>query len=341
MTVYRALNGKPGVSETKRKIILEEAKKLGYRKNSLASILRKDRSFTIGVVIHSLSFPYYSELFKGIQDQARKIGYRVLLGSPEGDFDLEVDIIEAFLRRRVDGLLIAPIAGEKNLEYFGFLARNNIPIVFIDRHLPTSPQIDYATTDNVIGGFLATEYLLLLGHRNIGFVQGSEPLCCEVIDRYKGYKKALENYGIKEEYVLSCPELVRNQEENGYLSTLSFFKRNSLLTALFAVNDNVAIGAIKALSDLGFKVPEDVSVIGFDDISTARFLNPSLTTVSQDKREIGEKGIEMLIKRIDTTDLPWGRKSLVAPKLIIRESVRGLNAYTKIHQELYSDSINS
>lgn len=340
MTVYRALNGKPGVSEAKRKIILEEAGRLGYRKNSLASTLRKNRSFTIGVVIHSLSFPYYSELFKGIQDYAKEKGYRVLLASPEEDFDLEIDIIEAFLRRQVDGLLVAPIAGDKNLEYFNFLAKNNIPIVFIDRHLPTSPQIDYVTADNVLGGFLATEHLLILGHTKIGFIQGSEPFCCEVIDRYKGYKEALKKYRIREEYILSCPNLVKNQEENGYKSVFHFFKRNSSLTALFAVNDNVAIGAIRALLDLGFKVPEDLSIVGFDDISAAGFLNPSLTTVSQDKKEIGKKGVEMLIERINTINPPWGRKSLVAPNLITRESARPVSSDKKIHWDLYSSFTN-
>ena len=339
MTVSRALNGRPGVSEEKRRLILEEAERIGYRKNSLAAILRRSKSFTIGVVIHSLSSSYYSELFDGIQDYAKARGYRVLLGCPEEDLELERDIIEAFLRRKVDGLLVAPISGDGNIKYFSNLAKSNIPIVFIDRHLLTSPQIDYVTADNIKGGFLATEHLILSGHKEIGFVQGSEPWCCEVLDRYKGYRKALEKYSINREYVISCPEPIKNQEENGYLSVISFFKKNPYLTALFAVNDNVAIGVIKALKELGLTVPEDVSIVGFDDISIARFVSPSLTTIFQNKKEIGEKGTEMLIDRINDTSTEWGRKILISPKLIVRESVRRMNETSEIYQNTYITSI--
>jgi|YelNatPaOPRAMG01_1025707.scaffolds.fasta_scaffold12125_4 LacI family transcriptional regulator len=338
MTVSRALNGKPGVSEEKKRLILEEVKKVGYRKNSLAATLKRSKSFTLGVVIHSLSSNYYSELFDGIQNYAKARGYRVLLGCPEEDLDLEIDIIEAFLRRRVDGLLVAPISADKNTEYFSNLVKSNIPIVFIDRHLLTFPQIDYVTADNIGGGFLATEYLILSGHKKIGFIQGSEPFCCEVIDRYKGYKKALEKYRIDREYVISYPEPIKNQEENGYLSVISFFKNNPCLTALFAVNDNVAIGAIKALKELGFIVPEDVSIVGFDDISIAKFVNPSLTTIFQNKKEIGERGTEMLIDRISNTSKEWGRRILIPPKLIIRESVRRMNETSEIYQNTYISS---
>jgi LacI family transcriptional regulator len=335
MTVSRALNGKPGVSEEKKRLILEEVKKVGYRKNSLAATLKRSKSFTLGVVIHSLSFSYYSELFDGIQSYAKTKGYRVLLGCPEEDLELEKDIIEAFLRRRVDGLLVAPISGEKNIEYFSSLSRSNIPIVFIDRHLVTLPQIDYVTADNIEGGFLATEYLILSGHRKIGFIQGSEPFCCEVIDRYKGYKKALERYNLKGEYIISCQESIKNQEENGYLATLSYFKKNSTPTALFAVNDNVAIGAIKALKELGFRVPEDVSIVGFDDISIAKFVSPPLTTIFQDKKEIGKRGTEMLIDRMNNSNIEMGRRVLVPPKLVVRGSVRRVDEKTS---EAYQDT---
>jgi len=336
MTVSRALNGKPGVSKEVRKLVLEEAERIGYRKNSLASALRRTKSHTIGVVIHSLSSNYYSELFDGIQNYAKIRAYRVLLGCPEEDLDLEKDIIEAFLRRRVDGLLVAPISGDKNIEYFNNLSKSNIPIVFIDRHLSTSPQIDYITADNVEGGFLATEYLILSGHREIGFIQGSEPWCCEVMDRYKGYKKALEKYGMDSEYIISCPEPIKNQEENGYLSVICFFKKSRHLTALFAVNDNVAIGAMRALRELGLGIPEDVSIIGFDDISIAKFVTPSLTTIFQNKKEIGEKGTEMLIDRINRADTDWGRKLFISSKLIIRESVRRMNETSEIFQSTYT-----
>ena len=335
MTVSRALNGKSGVSEKTRRLILEEVERIGYRKNSLAATLRRAKSFTIGVVIHSLSSNYYSELFDGIQNYAKTKGFRVLLGCPEEDLELERNIVEAFLRRRVDGLLVAPISGDKNIEYFSNLARSNIPIVFIDRHLLTSPQIDYVTADNIEGGFLATEHLILSGHKKIGFIQGSEPWCCEVMDRYKGYKRALEKYDLNGEYVISCPESIKNQEENGYLSILSYFKQNLSLTALFAVNDNIAIGAIKALKELGFRVPEDMSIVGFDDISIVKFINPPLTTIFQDRKEIGEIGTEMLIDRISNSNIEWGRKILVPPKLVMRESVRRVNEKAS---EIYQDT---
>ncbi len=319
MTVSRALNGKPGVGEQTRKRVLEAAERLGYQANWLAASLKASRTRTIGVCVHSLTSSSAAELLNGIDHVAREFGYHVLIGCAHDDHPTERDVINSFLRMNVEGLIVLPVSGEANGPLFAELPRRNLPVVFVERHLATA-GMDYVTTDNMYGGVLATQHLLELGHRTIGFIHGGNRDSIEVQDRFLGYQRALRAAGVSGDLVAYFEPAAGLDEENGFRATLELFGRRNDVTALFAVNDNVAFGVLSALFKMGLRVPEDVSVIGFDDVAASTYSIPPLTTIRQDRRSLGRLGVETLIAILGDSNAHTGRKTLVAPRLVVRGS---------------------
>lgn len=319
MTVSRALNGKPGVGAQTRRRVLEVAEQLGYQANWLAASLKASRTRTIGVCVHSLTSSSAAELLNGIDHVAREFGYHVFIGCAHDDHVTERDVINSFLRMNVEGLIVSPVSGEANGPLFAELLRRDVPMVFVERHLATA-GMDYVATDNMYGGVLATQHLLELGHRNIAFVYGGSRDSLEVQDRFLGYQRALRAAGVGNDIVAYFEPPAPLDEENGYRATLELFGRRDDVTALFAVNDNVAIGALSALFKLGLGVPRDVSVVGFDDVAASTYSVPPLTTVRQDRESLGRLGVETLIATIGRSKAHTGKKTLVAPTLVARNS---------------------
>ena len=324
MSVSRALNGRGGVSEALRARILEEAERLGYSKNALSVALRHGRTRTVGLCVFDLSVPYASELLREVDNVALASGYEVLVNCSHGSPAQERENVDAFVRRRVDGILVVPVASEENAGFFSKLARRGVSLVFVDRYLVGSP-VDSVGTDNIQGGFLAVDHLVELGHRRIAFVPGPEEHCITVQDRLVGARRAMTARGVPGELqVMRPPRAVARPEDYGYEAMRHFLSRggappDARPTAVFAVNDSVAMGVIAALREQGVAVPQEISVIGFDDLWTARYFQPPLTTVRQDAAGMGQAAIRMLLEMMDG-QRPAGRRLLLEPVLVLRAS---------------------
>lgn len=308
-TVSRALNNKPDVSAETRKKVLEIAKKLGYIRNSDAVLFRKGTTKTIGVVFEDSSNPFYAEVFKGIETSARKYGYQVILMNTERDYINELQAVETLLQKRVDGIIISPTQFDsKDIEK---LVKLNYPFVILGVHFEGS-ELDEVYSNDVKGGYLATKHLLERGRRKILMINGFMYKSVARM-RYEGYVRAMSEYGLQ-------PYMMVEIEE-GYESAFNKIMelKDIDFDALFCFNDVFAIAALKALRLLKKRVPEDVAVVGYDDISYAEFVQPPLTTVRIDKFLEGVVSFEMLYERL--SNLRTDPKQVVLDvELIVRES---------------------
>lgn len=323
-TVSRVLsNSNYPVKEETRKKILETARKLNYEPNIIGRMLKKNESMDIGVIIPTISNPFYPQIILGIEQEARKRGYNILLCNSFRDSITEQKYIETLYRKQVKGIIISSIG--ENRRYLERLRKQGIVIVAIDQEIEgfkcSKVIFDYAK-----GGELATDYLIKQGHTNIAFL--ASPLTRKSRkDVLKGYKLSLLNNNIplnedniiisdkEEEYENAIYEF-----KNGRLLAQRFLKRNAGSTAIFAVNDMTAFGVIQELTVNGIKVPDDISVVGFDNIEISSMINPPLTTINQPAYETGKLACQMLFDRFERgeeTDI----SIILEPSLIIRKSV--------------------
>lgn len=323
-TVFRALNGKSRIKEETRQKILQAAKELNYVRNTLASGLRSKRSMVAGIIFSDLmAGHYYSEIFHGIEDVATKNNYGVILGCSKGDIEKEKKLLRLFTERQVDGIIVAPTYGTDINSYIE-LKQNKIPFVFIDKSIE-GIATDIVTTDDVLGAIEAVNYLISLGHQKIAVLVGPEYPCSTIMKRIEGYLHAMKNSGKTYNKIISLNETIVSQKEYGYKAVLKYLDSNEeKATAIFAINDSLAIGAIKALREKGLKVPEDVSVLGCNDDDIDKYFDVQITTISQPKYEMGKKAMEILMERMSGSDgdgVMGGFQYVnMKPSLIIRQS---------------------
>jgi LacI family transcriptional regulator len=312
-TTSRALNGKIDVSEETRKKVLETAKKLGYLPNRSAVSLKKQKTYTIGVVVEDNSNPFWSEVLKGIENAARKEGYHVIFTNTNRNYQNEVENIKLLLERRVDGFLIVP--NQEKYDDLQELKERDIPLVIMGRHVENL-KIPMVYTDDVKGGYTATSYLISRGCRKIAFI-GAQPYNTASIERCEGYKKALREGGIKVDG--SLIKISKSPMENGVMEVENAYRHMKELLdektdfdAVFAYNDLMAFGALRALKEAKIPVPEQVKLIGYDDIFYASIITPSLTTMRTKKQVLGEIAFELLFNPKE--------RVVLNSKLLVRES---------------------
>jgi|YelNatPaOPRAMG01_1025707.scaffolds.fasta_scaffold02505_22 LacI family transcriptional regulator len=307
-TVSRALNGFPGISEKTRIRIIEVAKKLNYKPNYRGQVLTSRSTKTIGLLITDITNPFFPEVVRGAEETSNEAGYTILLGNTSESEEKETNYLEFFSRGPVDGVIIS--ASRISNEQIISLAEEGLPIVVINRVFE-HPSISYVATDMVKGGYLATMHLIRLGHSKIALING--PHHSEAAEkRLEGYKMALREEGIDYN-----PELVSYNvpiAESAYKEVIKLFYSKDPPTAIFAYNDLMAFGVINAAKELGIKIPEELSIIGFDDIFFSSFTDPPLTTIRQQKKDLGQKAVELLFK------LMKGEREclLLEPELTIR-----------------------
>jgi LacI family transcriptional regulator len=290
-TVSRALNGKSEVSSETKTRILEVAARLRYKPDRLARGLRSSKTGTIGVIVGDIGNPYFSMVVKGIVKTARAHDYNIVLQGTDEDYDREREAIQVILSERVDGVIIAPT--QKGTETIVELGKSEVPFVLVSRYF-TDLGTDYVIMDDLQGGFLAAEHLIKQGHRHIAMVNG--PLhISSARERFEGYKKALSERGI--EFDASRVVSGALTIETGYRLAARLLKR-SAPSAIFAFSDFVAFGVLRAIRERGLRVPEDVAVVGFDDILFASCLETPLTTVSGSRRKLGSRAAELLIRKL-------------------------------------------
>lgn len=313
-SVSYAINGTGRISAETRDKILKIAEQLNYQPNIMAKGLVEQKTYMIGVVLPYLSSSFFTNIINGIEERCVKEGFDIILGNSSGKTVSEKNVIKRMVNRQVDGIICCP--DPRYFEFYQELRATKIPLIQIMTHVKGVDAISLLVNDEA-GGHKATMHLLDLGHERIGFLDYRETYYEEIQLRKYGYHRALIERGIS-------LDLKRYSEpsdlsiEGGYKATMELFKRNPHLTAIFAATDRAAIGALHACLDAGKKVPEEISIIGYDDIDLAKhqILYP-MTTIAQPKERIGELSFDMLSQVIGGKEV---ESQTIMPELKIRST---------------------
>jgi LacI family transcriptional regulator len=311
-TASYALNNSTKVSEETRQKVLAAAKQLNYQKNGLASDLKRTSTNTIALILSDLSGPYYSELIKGVQDVASTNGYDLIACSSIGG--AQSTAVKFLREKRVDGVIILAhnIDDETILES----SREGFPIVVLDRSVQ-SEHVVQIEVDNEHGALMATEHLIQKGSRDIAYVSGPYNSHDNEL-RFKGYRAALEKHGI--EYRPKWKVSGGFTREGGYQATKMIIAQKDVPHAIFYANDEMAIGGIQALNEKKISVPDDISIIGFDDIQLSEYVSPPLTTMRQPKYEAGALAVHLIFQVLSKEKVDQNYK--LTTELIERKSVK-------------------
>ena len=311
-TVSRALNNKPDISKKTKKKILKIAKELNYRKDFTASSLRRKESRIVGVILADSANPFYSEVLKGIEAASKEFGYNIILINSERNYEQEVEAVDILLSRRIDGLLLSPV--QEKQDDVEELIRLRIPLVIFARHFEDLP-VNEVRSDDIKAGYIATSHLIERGAKRILMVNGYLHKSPARL-RFKGYKQALSEYGIDySDELLIVGDIGM---EDGKKAIDKVLSRGISFDGVFAYNDMLALGAMKALKERGIRIPEEVKVVGCDDILFSAITTPSLTTVKMKKYEMGYEAFKLLIKVLKGKKRI--EKKVLDVELIIRES---------------------
>lgn len=322
-TVSYVLNGQTKgrvlISEETHKKVVDAIEELGYVPDASAQALRTGNTKNIGLIIPDMDNPHFWENADGVEKEALASGYRLLLSSMELNIEYGEELFKDLARQRIDGLIFTgqlinrSERVQKTLRQF---QKRRVPIVEItdstdiNNHLDRVSSNYYAATQKVM------EHLLSFGHRQIGFVHGVQsPFLAE--DRFLPYQECLLAAGlpVEEDLNIRCGTTI----QDGYQAAEKLLQRSIRPTALIAINDLLAIGVMRAAADVGLKIPQDLSVVGYDDIPFARYMVPRLTTVSKDAVGLGREAVKLVLARIQDPDRPQQTFTLT-PRVLIRES---------------------
>ena len=309
-SVSLALNEKPYVRKEVKERIYRAVEDLGYRPNIVARSLRKKKTGIIGLVLSDIANPFYPEIARGVEERAREYGFNVILCNTDNDPSQERNSIEILLSRQIDGLIITSARSTDNLKEY---LREDCPIVLVNRD-PFPGRFDFVGIDNISSARMVVNHLIKLGHQRIAFIEG-EPASPASFGRYEGYTRALGEAGIsvQENYV----KVGYLKYESGYRVAISFLGEVPPPTAVFCANDMMALGAIDACAEKRMKVPQDVAIVGFDDMWVASLKNVQLTTVRQPRYQMGVKAVDLMIERI-TGKRSEIKRVILPTKLVIR-----------------------
>jgi LacI family transcriptional regulator len=314
-TVSHVINNTRFVAPETRARVMSALSTLNYRPNALARSLRQGKTHTIGLILPDSSNPYFAEISRSIEAEAFKLGNSLILCNTERDCEREQFYVEVLKQKQVDGIIF--VAAGDEVDSLNLLAGEEMPVVLVDRSLP-QVELDAVLTDNQQGGYIATRHLIELGHRRIACIAGPSNITPSA-ERIIGYRKALEEIGIGyDETIVLRGDYHPN---SGLQLTNYLLSMRPRPTAIFALNDLMALGALRAAAEAGCSVPRDLAIIGFDDIEFACYTNPPLSTIAQPKQEMGVQAVNMLASRIANPTLP-PRRSILQPQLIVRDSTR-------------------
>jgi LacI family transcriptional regulator len=303
------------VSEETRKRVLAIAEELGYTPNHLAKSLRTGKTKTIGIVVSDISNPFFGTVIRGIGDVLRREGYHILLCDSNEDPHLEEETFMVLLKRRVDGMIVTTTDENNLLRILPSFQKVDIPCVLLARYARGSP-ISYVAVDDVFGSFTATEYLIQKGHKRILYLAGPPHLTVSQ-ERLNGYVEALKKHGIEEDG--SLIRFTKAKMEDGYEVVKSVLSQELHFTAIGTFNDYLAFGAMRALQERGLRIPDDIAVVGYDDVEFSAVSWVPLTTVRIPRYELGIEAARLLLSHIkgETTRV---EEILLKPELVIRGS---------------------
>jgi DNA-binding LacI/PurR family transcriptional regulator len=308
--VSMVTRGEEGVSAEKREAILEAIEELNYRPNVMARSLVERRTRILGVMVSNLRNPFFGGVVSGIQARAAELGYRVLFNTGDRQRELEEQAIESLLELSVDGLVLAsPRVSDETIAEAG----NSVPVVVLNRNT-VDDSSDSVTNDNIAGARLAVEHCVSFGHQRIAFITGGDSVAAQV--RREGYLRAMREFDLAEHVVIVEGA---HTEEGGHRGAQELLKMKPLPTAIFASNDLCAIGAMNALEEAGLTIPDDVSLVGYDNTTLAALRHIELTSIDQPGADMGRSAVDRLSERVngERTD---PRHDVVAPSLVARST---------------------
>lgn len=296
-TVSRVLNNYPFIRPEVRDRVLEEIATLGYERNRVAQRLRATSSLMIGIIVSDITNPFLNTIMARVEAVFFERGYSVLMSNTGSDAEKEQQYLSMMENEEVAGLVIVPHSD--SVARLAELGAGGLPIVVIDRRM-TDAALDCVLSNNVAGARMAVQHLIDLGHRRIGHIGGPMRVASGR-ERLQGYAAAMQDAGLPVED--GWVRFGNHQYQSGYQNTLELLDDCPELTALFIENNMMSLGALMALHDRQRRVPDDLAVVGFDDLPWADVLNPPLTVVAQNTAEIGNRAAALLLERIEQPTL--------------------------------------
>lgn len=320
-TVSRALNNSPTISKERRELVQAYAREHNFIPNVLAKDLRNTKTKPvkiIGLILPEIVHYYFASVLDGVEAEARKRGYRVLVGQSHESFEREVELCQSFYESRVCGIIVSLAKDTKEYGHFRMLQDSGLPLVFYDR-ICHGINASRVVVDDYQGVFKAVSHLINTGCRRIAFF--GSPMHLEISkNRYNGYKDALLHAGISidESLVHIC-----DNQQDAEKETPALLLSGNYPDAFFAINDDTAIGILRTVKRAGLRVPDDVSICGFSDGFRARASDPQLTTVNQRGQEVGREAVDILISEVEGT-LPVDKvnKRIVRTQLVVRGTTK-------------------
>lgn len=314
-TVSHVINNTRFVSAGTRQRVDRAMKELGYRPNSLARSLRRGETNTLGLVLPDSANPFFAEMARAVESAAFSLGYSVMICNTEDDLVKEAHYVEVLTNKQVDGIIFIAAGDRSNALHR--MHQGFPPVILVDRDLG-EVQLDTVQADNRLGGYLAARHLIETGCRRLACITGSSNVTPSAL-RITGFTQAIEEAG------LSCPAdwICRGDfhPSTGYRAAQYLFSLPNPPDGIFACNDLMAIGALRAALESGRSVPADVAIVGFDDIELASYTIPPLTTIAQPKTEMAQLAVKLLVERI--SDGAQAARSLLLPPILIqRQSTR-------------------
>ncbi|TDD57034.1 LacI family transcriptional regulator [Nonomuraea terrae] len=305
--VSLVLRGSPHVSEHRRQAVLQAARELGYRPNAVARSLVEGRTHLVGALVADLHNPFYAEFLDGLQESLHGDGLRMLIGNSQWDPAFEDEAVEAFLELRVDGLVLLGIAptSETLVE-----ATSYTPTVVVGERDNQLDGVDIVVDDDQLGARMAIDHLVELGHKRIAHIESRRASRCE------GYLVAMRRHALAPYIMVEAAE---SDEDGGRAAAKALLTRDPRPTAIFAANDVVALGVLSAAGELGLRVPEDLSVVGYDNTHLSASHHISLTSVDQPRRAMGRSAAALLSDRIGDPGKA-ARLREIRPELVVRRS---------------------
>ncbi len=318
-TVSHVVNSTRFVSDKVRHAVELAIRELNYVPSAVARSLKSNSTKTIGMLIPNCSNPYFAEIVRSVEDHCFGAGYALILCNTDDDPHRQAAYLQVISEKRIDGTIIISTGEDKDL--LRLLKGLTIPTVLLDREI-REVNCDLVETAHLQGALMATEHLIALGHRRIACLAGPANLNSSV-QRIEGWRTALAQSGL----AAKASDLLWQSDfssQGGFTTMQSILRSPQVPTAVFVCNDLMCIGALSAAHEAGVRVPQDMSLIGFDDIELARFASPALSTIAQPKHLIGVTAVDMVLERIQGGRLQ-ARQVILQPELIVRNSTASVN----------------
>ncbi len=319
-TVSRALNDHPAIGDDTKKTIKKLAEELDYQPNPMALGLLQKKSNTIGVIVPEITSHFFSAIITGIQDVVGPTEYNIMICISNESYEEEVTLVKKLSKMRVDGILVSPSSGTKSFEHFKNLQKNDVPVVVFDRDCP-GLESDKVLVDDYSGALQAVEYLIRSGCKRIAHLGG--PLNLSTTKhRLQGYLDALEKNKVplRKDYIQHVKGF---SHKDGIKPTKKLLELDDAPDAIFAINDNIAASAMHVAKKMGLAIPDDISIVGFDDEPHSLYFSPALSTVWQPVYSLGMLSARILLQRIKNKNSKEEfRMEVFKPELVVRASSR-------------------